>query len=1145
MEPKFNFIERKETPDVGKENSKIYESLNSIDLNNINGLKDLLNKVYEKQNYKEPIYNEEIMKILPRDEGNLKERNSFLEKRNITILSKALSNLSMEKKDPASFNEGEIDTLVREIEQVKYFPIMYVSAPHIESNISGTFPGEPTPLLYATSVVDTYVRADMFPSMKTPQTMSVMNPAVYNKNFEEDLKRNLETYHPKVIGISNNSEGHHFALKIAQIIKKESPDTIIILGGSHEDGTNPEVYKNNQTKYQFNEEDLNKLNKKATLSEEKNKELVDFVFAGSSPYALMEFLKVIADNEGLTIDQVKEKILEEKEIFNNTEGSGNIFFYNSKEEKINNIELSGTDLERTHSPFIFRGKLTQENRFPVFNGKKTAQVMSGFGCIHRCEFCHESTDSVLYRTKKTVQRHAQDVMTELLILKNQGYDAVFFDDSTFAQDKMLKVYDTKDSEGNIKKISETEKLLDLMIKEGDEVKKINEFIKNTQERDDLTKEEKNKIINSGFISGKSNYENGFFEWGCQTTITQLNKDLIEKMSKAGCTYLYFGLEQGDPDDKSGIQKFNTFNSKTSLETWRERFTKVAEWCNESEIRVGVSLQFGLGENEEKIYQTLDFLADCCVKGVIAKNSISLNINTPYPGTEQWIKIIKDENKDLPSYEDRLKRHPRFETCTQFASLSYEKADKIYTYAREMLGDALIGINFTNDFLNQKVEKYRKSFSRDFYFNDKIYGDYLEGKINGIHLNAASLSMPFKECKEIAEKVFNSENDISPEDRRNIMNTARENAASLVSWGKEGVMFGRNTTEAMSFVYWLAGLNNGDNVLTTNAENLSIQRMFELHMDHGNPKREDGYSSWPTWYSKRGPKYPDFIPTPTNIETTSINFLFTNLNKIKEEIDNNIDKDTKLFCFSHVIRDTGEEMPVKEICDYVREAKKKINPNDPDIFILVDGAQALGNIPKINFEELGCNAYSATPHKTMKSYPVGILYFNPENEKVKENIKNFNNIYYKDEQVILDGMFDESLNVKPNVEDSLCLADIASFSKSVEKMKEYGLNKNDFYKIEEKRKELKNYCIEQLENSGLNIKVNNSNSTSFILNFRIKNIDNKSVAEKLSEKGIFISYIERDESDSDYKYLRVSFNIDNTKEEIDSFITNIKNLDLNS
>src|SRR5919197_2788226 len=39
--------------------------------------------------------------------------------------------------------------LAEERDRLKYFPVVFVSAPHIDSAVNGTFPGMPTPLLYA------------------------------------------------------------------------------------------------------------------------------------------------------------------------------------------------------------------------------------------------------------------------------------------------------------------------------------------------------------------------------------------------------------------------------------------------------------------------------------------------------------------------------------------------------------------------------------------------------------------------------------------------------------------------------------------------------------------------------------------------------------------------------------------------------------------------------------------------------------------------------------------------------------------------------------------------------------------------------------------------------------------------------------
>ena len=46
--------------------------------------------------------------------------------------------------------------------------------------------------MYATAVMDRYTRIDEFPSFKTPDVKAVLNPAVYNKEFEAKKKRICE-----------------------------------------------------------------------------------------------------------------------------------------------------------------------------------------------------------------------------------------------------------------------------------------------------------------------------------------------------------------------------------------------------------------------------------------------------------------------------------------------------------------------------------------------------------------------------------------------------------------------------------------------------------------------------------------------------------------------------------------------------------------------------------------------------------------------------------------------------------------------------------------------------------------------------------------------------------------------------------------
>ncbi len=535
------------------------------------------------------------------------------------------------------------------------------------------------------------------------------------------------------------------------------------------------------------------------------------------------------------------------------------------------------------------------------------------------------------------------------------------------------------------------------------------------------------------------------------------------------------------------------------------------------------------------------------QGVLAKNSVALNINTPYPGTEEWVELMKRSDKRLPDFREKLQRHPRFETAHQFAMLSWEVADEIYSYARAQLGEALVGVRFSNEAIQAHIRKFRQAFSRDFYFDDATYQEYLEGRKKGVHLNAASLSVPFSAARAAAKSVFEHERELSEAQKRAIFSDARRKAAELVNLpDARGVVLARNTTEAASFVYWLAGLKEGDRVVLTNSENLSLQRMFELHLDHGNPKREDRWSTWPTWYAKRGPQYPDFIPDKTGVETKVIDVLLADEAKFEQEIREQIDEKTKVLVFSHVLRENGNVLPVRKICDLARSIKKEKNPHDPALFILIDGAQALGNIATVDFSELGCDAYIATPHKTMKSEVIGLLYFDPENPLIKDNLKTLHELYARDEQIILDGMFDPALGIPSNVKDALSPSDVAGFVAAIETLRDMGLTGNDFSPISHRREIIQRYFVERLQkletqgSYGIDVSADDQQS-SFITSFRVRGRDGREIVEKLAEQGVFISYIERDPIDPALKFLRVSFQFDTTIQDIDTCSEKIESI----
>ncbi len=542
-------------------------------------------------------------------------------------------------------------------EMVKYFPVLWVSAPHIELKANASFPGEPTPLLYATALLDRHLRIDEFPSkLRVPKITAVMNPPIYNEQFEQNLIEHLRQHQPRIVGISNIAEGHHFALKIAQLVKAHSSQSIVVFGGSHEDNIHPAGYRKAAERaragkrqgespevFLLEEDELRKMDELRTLADPAEHQWIDFVISGDAPFALIDFVAVVADNPGADIATIKRILTERKDEIAAIPGSGYLSFYNEKDAQIVDLAFSGKPIERDKLPFIDRRRLSHENRFPVFDYKKTAQVMASVGCKYACEFCCESADSILQDVPNLQPREPENVFKELKVLKEQGYEAVFFDDSTFTQIPSL-----------------TKKLLDLMI------------------------------------------ENHMgLEWGCQTTINDVDEEMLTKMAQAGCTYVYFGFEQASAHEQN-VQKARKTKPVTSSTTlpildshdlqpqvpWITRFQQVAALSKQKNIRVGTSLQFGLGESEADRRYTIDVVADLVEKGMIPEGSVALNINALYPGTVQWLRAMK-ERGTLPDYRERLQRDPRFETAHQFGSLEAHEIEAIYQYAHEKLGKALV------------------------------------------------------------------------------------------------------------------------------------------------------------------------------------------------------------------------------------------------------------------------------------------------------------------------------------------------------------------------------------------------------------------------------------------------------------------------
>ena len=129
--------------------------------------------------------------------------------------------------------------------------------------------------------------------------------------------------------------------------------------------------------------------------------------------------------------------------------------------------------------------------FDVFDRRKTAQVLAARGCENACFYCSEA---VSVHGRREFRRSPQNLKVELLALKNERYESVYFDDPTFTRDR------------------------DWVLAVCDELKNVG------------------------------------FTWGCNTRVDCLDDDLVDRMSASGCKYLFCGFESAAPEILRAMNK---------------------------------------------------------------------------------------------------------------------------------------------------------------------------------------------------------------------------------------------------------------------------------------------------------------------------------------------------------------------------------------------------------------------------------------------------------------------------------------------------------------------------------------------------------------------------------------------------------------
>ncbi len=169
---------------------------------------------------------------------------------------------------------------------------------------------------------------------------------------------------------------------------------------------------------------------------------------------------------------------------------------------------------------------------------------------------------------------------------------------------------------------------------------------------------------------------------------------------------------------------------------------------------------------------------------------------------------------------------------------------------------------------------------------------------------------------------------------------RTSLAEFVGCSRDELALTRNTTEGNAIVANGLDLKPGDEVILTDQEHHSAR------------------GSWEMQAARRGiVLVPVRIPKPPR-----------SAYEIQCLLETQITERTRVITLSHVTTSTGVVLPVKELCALARKR---------GVLTHVDGAHAIGQVP-INLREIGCDFYTASPHKwLMAPKGCGLLYIREE------------------------------------------------------------------------------------------------------------------------------------------------------------------------
>jgi radical SAM superfamily enzyme YgiQ (UPF0313 family) len=551
-------------------------------------------------------------------------------------------------------HEEDADAATKAAWSTRSYPVIAVLAPVMSSHEGKIeFPGDPMCLYAALSVsISEVLKAaqadlgegdpynDLCPSWSTPPSLeyrlscgddtlrtfdkdaqmtdqTVFDPRVWNNKLQDYFANEvLAKIKPRVVLISTVSPGHRYAIAIAQEVRRQLPEALIVLGGRHIDETMRWDDQSGRLNLAYS-------STLRAIDDGRIPPVIDFLASGDGYFALDILLKAISI--AMDLEQKRARVTDVlsvlHQMLSRSSVPGRAVISALDGDNVHIFPIRGTqlDLSSLPSPYQF---FAIRSRFPIFVNEtgevvRNAHMMVTNACPFRCDFCSEAV-GVVGKILTFGQHGIDSALNRVFEYVSYGADSIFFDDSVFW------------AGSTVNGTTFCHKLARAREAAAEGKDPVSPWLRSEEARRRLAR----------------------LQWGAQLTAEYMNSLLtgpealryLRLMREAGCNYIYIGIESLASTVMSHVHK-NLSNS-TGLR-WSNKIVRALELAREAGIRVGSSVLFGLeGESRETIDETIAGVAKLLDAGLLW--IASPNILTYHPGTAITRNHAMEESLDYHS-----------------------------------------------------------------------------------------------------------------------------------------------------------------------------------------------------------------------------------------------------------------------------------------------------------------------------------------------------------------------------------------------------------------------------------------------------------------------------------------------------------------